>query len=229
MQKLYCHPTMVYACLSSNCQNHNSWWLCWQSICLLSIDFEKLSWLCSPMSHGHNRSTPFCTICLVHGQHQKQECKAYLQAMKKWKTLLFMGLKVSITLSCIVGFFFNSIAILQSFVDKSTTVTSNTETVKDGFKAPSVTICGSLPFKGQMKNEITYEAYDDDSLLKREVIKNILRWSSAGSFVKPKFTIDGLYTSVKGKCFIIKFQENVSLTIVRETMRAIFDTSCFSR
>lgn len=129
--------------------------------------------------------------------------------MKTWKDVVLKVFKFIVSGACIIGFFFNSLANFQSFLRESTTITLNKEISKDGFKAPSVTICGRVPFRKLTLDNVTYESYDADSLTKDQVIKGIMRWSASGSNKEADATVEELYTITKGKCFIIRFNHNV--------------------
>lgn len=123
--------------------------------------------------------------------------------------MLLKSLKIVTASGCLVGFIFNSLAIMNTFLEGATTVASQQEVLKDGFKAPLITVCRSVPFKILPWNNMSYDSYDENALATNNIIDDF------GIFVNGRVNRNAsaefymLYTIDKGKCYSIQFMERV--------------------
>lgn len=120
-------------------------------------------------------------------------------------------LKGLISFGCILGFFINSKAIFDGFLEDQTTVSSEVDDMEElGFQAPTMTICADKPFKNLSWDNLTYETYDSNTLDVGEIIKDVNFITVDNKLKTDAASIKVLYTVDKGRCYILDFKEKVS-------------------
>ena len=127
---------------------------------------------------------------------------------------IIQALKLFTATSCAICFFCNSFAIFKSFIQRSTTTSTQKEDVNlIGFKPPRVTICATKPFSNFTWDNATYEAYDKKTVSKEDIIKSVGLISFSGKSREAHYDVEVLYTVEKGRCYIVNLKNNVCQSI----------------
>lgn len=82
---------------------------------------------------------------------------------------------------------------------------------QDGVAPPAITICAAVPFKNLSWNNVTYEAYDANTLEQHEIILEFgsLQNGELHGEDPEAAKIQTIYTRVLGRCYIVNFMKKV--------------------
>lgn len=134
-----------------------------------------------------------------------------MESISKRKHCFCKFLTIVTAIGCIVGFVFNSLAILDGYLSGATTVVSEKEFADKGFKPPVITVCSVVPFKTRPWTNMSYESYDENTLSAGDIFKEFS--TSNGVYnTNASVEVNVLYTLQRGRCYTVKFHENVCLS-----------------